>query len=105
MQIEKKQVINFNGKYEETALSCCLSAFSRIIFASKQRRQTIITDLLETLAYLFFRFTIYGASYFRTEKKVELNDEKLNVCGPNFQVLVTNVMINMIFTVPKTSPE
>ena len=75
MQTKKKQIIDFKEKYEEIALSGCLSAFSKTTYASEQRRQTIVTDSVDTLAYLFLWFTIYGASlFFRKKKKDELND-------------------------------
>ena len=58
--LRKVQIIGF----KEKDIKICFS-FSRIVFASEQRKQTITIDLLETLIYLFFRFTIYGASLFQ----------------------------------------
>ena len=51
--LRKVQIIGF----KEKDIEICFS-FSRIVFASEQRKQTITIDLLETLTYLFFRFTI-----------------------------------------------
>ena len=36
-----------------------------------------------SLAYLFVRFTIYGAPLFRKKNEEELTDKKINVYGPN----------------------
>ena len=43
--------------------------------------------------------------YFRKKKKEEFNDQKLNVYGPTSKGLVTNAMIYMMLTEPKTSPD
>ena len=40
--------------------------------------------------------------YFRKKKKEEFNDQKLNVYGSTSKGLVTNVMIYMMLTEPKT---
>ena len=42
--------------------------------------------------------------YFR-KKEEEFNDQKLNVYGPTSKGLVTNVMIYIMLTEPKTSPK
>ena len=42
--------------------------------------------------------------YFR-KKEEEFNDQKLNVYGPTSKGLVTNAMIYMMLTEPKTSPD